>query len=474
MMSIDLVKNPKVPSFKNLKLMPKELCYIRLPSLMNLSDEISFFIQESSVHSSEVILSIPSEDFCDDDLREKFLSIGIKGFAIRVSHEVEKWLKHQGFGQFNSGDRDIIDMFHRYRSILNTEKELVVEFQVGEDLRVLGPTITGIYEFGAKWIVLNDEGSPTSKRCFEYREVFEYLRIRSCNKLNVYFPFWNNYFREWDIKTQNTFSGLKDVHIDISNRCTHSCVFCGLYGPEAIEDMKRRGGGDISAEMKKYMKMEIESERCHSIIRSLPWSVGQIQFGGMGDPLMHDDAIDFISAARERGFKIEILSNMEYLDEEDISRLHKLGGDKIFDLHFIANVSAGDADLYVKTRPKQTEKNFHKIVHNLSSLTKLRNESSNSGVYFTIMCVVNKINYKFLKEVSELAVKVGASRVWFKPMEIHIESHAPYIPVKESMRELSTSLRDAINYAEDNGVLVFQKDYCEEIIRRYSGDTINV
>ena len=80
----------------------------------------------------------------------------------------------------------------------------------------------------------------------------------------------------------------------------------------------------------------------------------------------------------------------------------------------------------------------------------------------------------FLKEVSELAVNVGASRVWFKPMEIHIESHAPYIPVKESMRELSLSLRDAIKYAEDNGLLVFQKDYCEEIIRRYSGDTFNV
>jgi len=102
---------------------------------------------------------------------------------------VEKWLKHQGIGQIYSGDRDLMDMFHRYRSILEKDKDLIVEFQIESDLRILGPTITGIVEMGAKWVVLNVEGEPTNKRCLEFRDVFEYLKIRGCTKLNVYFPF---------------------------------------------------------------------------------------------------------------------------------------------------------------------------------------------------------------------------------------------------------------------------------------------
>lgn len=474
MYSVDLIKTPtlKLFPFENLK--PKELCYIRLASLKNLPLETDLLIKKAAMISSEVILSIPMEDFDDHDLRLNYLSLGIKGFSIRVTHQVDKWLKHQGFGQFHSGDRDIIDLYHRYRSSLDLEKDLIVEFQIGSDVRILGPTITGVYEIGAKWVVLNVEGEPTNKRCLEFRDMFEYLKIRGCTKLNVYFPFWSSYFEEWDIKTKNTFSGLKSVHIDISNRCTHSCVFCGLYGPESIEKMKEKSGGQLTEYMKNYMKMEIDSEKCHKIIESLPWSVKYIQFGGMGDPLMHDEAVNFISAARERGFKVEVLSNMEYLDDEDILRLHQLGGEGNFDLHFIANVSGGTPELYIKTRPKQTDKSFQKIVHNLSLFTKLRIENKGKGVKFTIMCVVNKLNCLHLKEVAELACRLGAKRIWFKPMEIHGEVHENYIPKKELMKEMAKSLSEAILYAEENKIEVFQKDYCEQIIKQYSGDFINV
>jgi MoaA/NifB/PqqE/SkfB family radical SAM enzyme len=475
MLSLDLVNEVKIPHFKLVKLMPKELFYIRLPSLKDLSEEITIFLQKVTFLSSEVILSIPAEDFAVDELRKKYLSLGIKGFAIRATHQVEKWLKHQGIGQIYSGDRDLMDMFHRYRSILEKDKDLIVEFQIESDLRILGPTITGIVEMGAKWVVLNVEGEPTNKRCLEFRDVFEYLKIRGCTKLNVYFPFWNRHFREWDIKTQNTFSGIRDVHIDISNRCTHSCVFCGLYGPEAIEETKKRSGGDELPEVtKNHMKMEIDPQVCHEIIQSLPWSVSYLQFGGMGDPLMHEHSVDFIAAARERGFKIEVLSNMEYLDDEDIHRLHRLGGEKSNDLHFIANISAGNPELYIQTRPRQTIKNYEKVLQNLSLFSKLRQENNGTGVSFTIMCVVNKLNCLHLKEVSELAYKLGAQRVWFKPMEIHGDVHHLYIPKKEVLKAMANSLKEAIHYAMEKDIIVFQKEYCDQIINKYSGDLIDV
>lgn len=475
MQSLDLISEI-IPTCTQVHLLkPSELCYLRINSLTDVSDEILEIITKAALISSHVILSIRGEDFGNEELRNKFLALGIKGFSLRLIHKVDKWLKHQGFGQFHAGDRDIIDLYLQYMKLLPQGKELVVEFQVGEDSRILAPTITGLYELGVKWVVLNLEEEPTLERCLQMRDVLEYLKIRGCTRLNVYFPFWKENSSEWDIKTQNTFSGLEFVHMDISNRCTHSCVFCGLYGPDAIEDMKRgTHDGELSDDIKKYMKMEIDSGKCFNIIESLPWSVRHIQFGGMGDPLMHENAVNFIAAARRRGFGVEVLSNMEYLNDSDIHELHKLGSVKNFDLHFIANISAGSSELYIKTRPKQTERSYQKIIHNVSLFSKLREENNGNGVWITLMCVVNKLNCHSLLEVAQLAKKIGALRLWLKPMEVHASTHEPYIPSSDLMKEMAMSLRGAISYAEANGIEVFQKDYCEEIIRRYSGEIVNV
>lgn len=446
-------------------LQPEELFYIRLPSV-EASDSALLFMAKAALKSSQVFVSIPGEDFSKKDHIDAIFSAGIKGLALRLSHLVEKWLKHEGAGQFYSGDRDLIKFFRDCKEKIPKKREIIVEFQVGHDVRVLAPTITGLYEDGVSWIVLNVEGAPSPERCYQLREVFEYLKIRSCGKLNIYFPFWNPYYEEWTIKTQNTFSGLEYVHLDISNRCTHSCVFCGLYGPDALEERRKQGGGKIPDNITDFMKMEINPETGFGIIQSLPWSVKQIQFGGFGDPLMHDHAVEFIAAARRRGFKVEILSNMEYLDDDDILTLHKLGSKHPHDLHFIANISGGDPETYIKTRPKQTPKQFQKIVHNLKRFSELKKENNGAGVFVTLMCVVNKDNYHSLGKVSELAEEIGAHRVWFKPMEVHTEVHWKQLPPLEVLGEMASSLSLAMKQAEAKNVEIFGKDYCQQIVQK--------
>ncbi len=455
-------------------LKPKELFYIRIDSLKNIDDAHLMMIKKAAKITDQVYVSIPAEDFTDENSRTFFFSLGIKGFSLRMKHDAEKWLKHTGKGQFFAGNQDLVRGFEGYIRQLPEGKELVAEIESTSDLRALGPTITGIHLAGAKWLVLNVEGAPTRMMASNFREMFEYLKIRSMPRLNIYFPFWNQHCLEWNIKTQNTFSGIEHVHIDISNRCTHSCVFCGLYGPDAMEDMKLRSGGALSEQITNFMKSEIDTEKCLNIIDSLPWTVKMIQFGGAGDPLMHESAVKFIAAARQRGFSVEVLSNMEYLDENDVRNLHALGGKHNFDMHFIANISAGEPELYIKTRPKQTLKQFEKIVHNLSLFSELRNKNNGNGVYFTVMCVVNKINCNSLVGLSELAIKIGATRVWFKPMEVHGAVHEKLIPSPTEMKAMANSLIEAMKLAEDNKIEVFQKDYCEALIKQYIGSPAHV
>jgi wyosine [tRNA(Phe)-imidazoG37] synthetase (radical SAM superfamily) len=455
MQSIDFIsgKPAHIDNLNDLK--PRELLYLRLQSMNRLDIVHKIFIKKACQITSEVILSVPFEDYKNKDSRKALLDLGVKGFALRVKYSPS-----------SDGDAVLVETFKLFYDLLPVGKILVLEIECGEDIRGLATTIADIHAKECPYVILNVEETPSDSRVQEFKNVFEKLKIRGCTRLNVYFPFWLQTAAEWDIKTQNTYAGLHYVHIDISNRCTHSCEFCGLYGQDAVFEMKMRGGGSMPNELSQFMKQEIKPEKCLEIIESLPWTVDSIQFGGVGDPLMHEHAVSFIAAARERGFKTEILSNMEYLEEEQIQKLHKLGGKTVHDLHFIANISGGSPEVYLKTRPKQTEKSFNKVIDNLIRFSELRkNESVLTGAAVTLMCIVTKNNCLSLFEVAELAKKIGATRLWFKPLEVHSAHHEKIVPQPEMMKKVAEGMQQCLKFAEANNITIVQRDYCESIIQ---------
>lgn len=457
-------------TFRVSNLKPCELCYIRINSLDKISETELNLIIGAARRTNSTFLSFPIDEISSPDLLKIALGTGVRGFVLRCTINNTKFSLHAGKGSSTSGDFELFEKIKKIQSSLPENIEIAIEFIIEEDLRLLAPTIASIHEIGVKWMVFDQLGNPDKIKTQAFRAVFEYLRIRSCNYLNLYFSFWNQSSEEWNIKTQNTFSGLSQVHIDLSNRCTHNCIFCGLYGPDAIEDMKKNGGGTIQKNVSDFMKMEIDSEQCLKIINSLPWTVKNIQFGGAGDPLMHTDAVKFIAAARSRGFSVEILSNMEYLEEADIKLLHDLADNQ---LSFYANISGGTPEMYTKTRPKQGLSIFNKIVKNLELFSSLKNQDKR-GACITIMCVVNQVNIDGLLDLAKLAVQVKAEKLWFKPMEVHTHFQHKLVPNNEMMKNLARSLAEAVKYAESNGIVIMQREYCEKIINLFSDGVVHV
>lgn len=451
-----------------------ELCYIRCRSFINKRFDEDSFIRYATQRSSEVYLSVPFEEFDihHPDLMKSvtlFREYPVMGLSVRLKVNVEKFAVHSGFGQANSGDFDILETY-RYLCDVLPGKTITFEFELEDsDLRVLGQTIVGLYQKGMTWCTLSPALGPTSQEMIKsLSDLFEFLRYRRCTYLNVYFPMWEDRAREWNLKTNNTFSGLLDVHIDLTNRCTHSCTFCGLYGDAAIDDIKKRHGGVLPKTTTDFMRQEIDGDRALRIIHTLPWTVQIVQFGGLGDPLIHDRAVECIAAARYRGFKVECLSNMEYLKDKDIEMLHHLG-DHSGGLHFIANVSGGDEATYLRTRPRQKAPVYHRVVEVLKRFSTLRQESQGRGVTFTLMCVVNKDNYKDLMNVARLAVEVGANKIWFKPMEIHCDAHQQMIFQQEQKHELARALKEVMDFLETQSIENFADDINTKIIEDYVG-----
>jgi len=100
---------------------------------------------------------------------------------------------------------------------------------------------------------------------------------------------------------------LYKLYIEPSSRCNLECTMCfrNTWIDEEFADMKR--------------------SVLEKILDSIPDSVNTIFFGGMGEPLIHEDIISMVSHASSLGKRIELLTNGMLLTSEMSSALLDAG-----------------------------------------------------------------------------------------------------------------------------------------------------
>lgn len=326
-------------------------------------------------------------------------------------------------------------------------------------------TIMSVFsKFDLPFVFINISGAPDNDQLKFFKELFESLRKKGLRK-KIYFSFNNRHLEEWNIKTFNTFSGLTTAHVDLSNKCTHSCVFCGIWGPEFIEEMKAQNNGVLSEEMIGFMNRQMPRQRALDILESLPETLQKVQFGGAGDPLTHPHWHEIISRYRSRGLIIEVLSNFEYPSFEEIEALHQLSKGKR-NFSFLINVSAASAETYKAIRPRQSKAIFEKVLENIAHAHKLRVRDGH-GLSLTILNIINSQNYKEAVKMVELAHQLGVG-VWLKPLEIHSPIHTQYAITENESAHYSEIMARAAHRAEELGVEIsFKEQLTEEV---HTGD----
>lgn len=351
--------------------------------------------------------------------------------------------------------------FEAARALISEPQKLVPIFKITDNHFQLGPTIYKFFErFDLDFAFIDPGFGKSEEQVLKIREAFEYLRLRGFKRA-LYFPF-NRYFERWNSRTFNTFSGLTVAHIDLSNKCTHSCVFCGLWGPDFIEALKKEQGGTLTPETKKFMNLQMNFDRAKEVIAKLPETLRTVQFGGSGDPLTHPNWLEIIDSVRGRGIRTEVLSNFEYPTFNQIEALHKLSQGKE-ELCFYVNISAATAETYVAVRPRQSHETFEKVVLNLAYAANLKSRDG-FGISFIIINVINSLNYKELVQMVEMGAALKA-KVWLKPLEIHNDVHRKYSIRDEELPEFRALTKKAIERAEELNVHLDGLELLQAIVK---------
>jgi wyosine [tRNA(Phe)-imidazoG37] synthetase (radical SAM superfamily) len=397
-------------------------------------------VLEINKRTSEHFVYLPEDDF--ETTFDYLRKLGTRNFLFPI-HLVET------NDSQNIAIEKIRSIAKTFEKIHNTQPEVgfgfVLKFE--KVLPTFSNTLLAAAKSGSKLNVLlplaQDKALAT-----QVSKAFDFLRYLG---VKTFFPIapWILSFGWWQTNIRSPYLGPRVFDIDISNRCNHSCHFCGLYSSEAVDEMKAKSNEKGWQDYLKLKSQIIDREQFHRTLDTLPITVRDMQFGGAGEPTLHPNFIEFVERVRERGINLEILSNLSINNDREIEKLHSLGGKRWDNLHFFVNLSGPDPETYVATRPKQTAKDFHLVVKNLKRLTELREKNGNEGVFFTLQMVLTNRNFRKCKEFVELAKEVGALRVFLKPMVITANSHYLQLPSKDEMKEYDYEIRQAKEMAKN-------------------------
>lgn len=459
----------KVASF----LMPNEL------AILDLTAESPFVVND---HILDMVDSL-------SDLTRKlslYISLASLGKSLHENFSVVEELVDRGLHRLHL--RIFVDVpTYAYSGVDQKCPQLVELFEVVEMIRRLfphliivpclecppdqvhhlSPLIGFFHEANYKEILLVPPVKRTKSVVLAYQDLFQYLRMRGVTQTWISFDYCNPNHEIWNIQTFNNFSGPQTIHFDISNKCTHSCIFCGLYCDESIANLKKADEKTAQG-IRNMMKATLDPAKGREILETLPESVKAIQFGGAGDPMTHPNFVEFIQIARERGIACEVLSNMDYFTEDSIRKLSELGSHKSHDLHFIANVSGASSEMYLKTRPRQTIKNYDNVMQTLRRLKEEREARNGRGVFVTMMCVMNKVNYVEALEYVDLAKEVGASRIFMKPLEVHADQHRTLLPNENEWADYALKMKSVLEKADSLKIEVMDRETMESIVELHN------
>ena len=193
---------------------------------------------------------------------------------------------------------------------------------------------------------------------------------------------------------------LSRVYVEPTSRCNLTCRTC-------IQRTWDEPKGDMAPAVFKKLLTDL-SRFPH---------LESVMLGGFGEPAAHPDIIRMVSALKETGVRVEMVSNGTLLDAKMADGLLKAGLDRLW-------ISFDGADEPTFERARQGAR-FKAVVENIK---RLRGKLE-LGIAF----VVTRSNFSDLKNLGWLAKKTGAAF-------ISVSNVIPYAPEMESQMVCAQAL----------------------------------
>lgn len=187
-------------------------------------------------------------------------------------------------------------------------------------------------------------------------------------------------FKRFISSSSEEISPTKKVELNIGLACNNDCQFC-ISG---IKSSTLDSTENIKSEIGKYKGEEID------LLNILG-----------GEPTLLKDLPEIIKYAKDMGFKsIQIITNGRNLSNREYTKkLLQNGLDRI-------SVTIHGHNPELQDEIVQRKYSFHQTVQGIINIIELRKEL-NKNVRLTCGTCINKLNYKYLKDISRVVFDLG-------------------------------------------------------------------
>ena len=190
------------------------------------------------------------------------------------------------------------------------------------------------------------------------------------------------------------------VDIDLTRRCNLQCLGCPYHSPHVNDtSLQNPAMMDISSDLFKRLCSELKTMNTHSLILQ-----------GAGEPLLHPDVFEMISAAKAAGFHVTLITNGTLLDRDIIQALIDARLDTLK-----VSLWASSTEQYQQNYPGTNPDNFREVVDGLKLLASLKAERNSILPMVQLHHPINRYNFQTIDTLVDLALRTGCTGLSFAP-----------------------------------------------------------
>lgn len=225
---------------------------------------------------------------------------------------------------------------------------------------------------------------------------------------------------------QLAYTGPFYVRLDLTRRCNSRCMGCPYHTPGgrgyAPADLTTK---DISLELVRDLAEELA-------IMHTP----EVSLIGEGEPLLHPKLGEIIMAFKEKGLKVEVVTNGILL-EEKAKLLMDTGLDELKITLWVNSIEE-----YHQAHPGTDPTNFERVLRGLKFLSELKRTWSSDRPKIALRQPLTCYNYETIHDRVELATAMACNSVIFSVFRDFKLDVAPFALSNEQIRWVSRVLKN--------------------------------
>ncbi len=197
------------------------------------------------------------------------------------------------------------------------------------------------------------------------------------------------------IKKDKVLTGPERLEIEIINYCNINCLTCWFFSPLG------------SFYKEKPWKMELEVFK-RIINEAKILGVESICIPGIGEPTLHPNLPEMILETKKARLPLHIATNLTVTSKRILKSLCLC--DRI-DITLLAPTK----ELYKELQSPSCPEYFDQVLENITYLKSSQNPNKKQKIY--IMFILNKLNFKYFKDILELAKKLNLDGIEIQPFD---------------------------------------------------------